>query len=190
MNIIKGFFQRIVELSPEEWDLFLSKFQKKEFKEKEEIISVGEVCNKVVFIESGILTMVYSKDGREFIREFIFDNDVASVYESYLNGKPSRYSLRAVRQSKVYILHKADITQLTIKIPALSRISLTVTEQVYLNISRRFESMLTESAEERYLNLLEKRPTLMQDLPQYMVASYLGITDVALSRIRARVVKR
>jgi len=190
MNNIQGFFQRIVQLTPGEWELFLSKFKTKEYKENEDVIPAGENCNKIVFIDKGTLAMVYDKDGREFIREFIFENDVASVYESYLNGRPARYSLRTVTKARVHSLTKNDIIFLTEQIPALAGISLTIIEQIYLNISRRFESFLLDSAEERYINLLEKRPTLMQDLPQYMVASYLGITDVALSRIRARIAKK
>jgi hypothetical protein len=73
-------------------------------------------------------------------------------------------------------------------IPQLKMIAAKLTESAYLNVTSRMESLITLSAEQRYLELIKRRPNLLAEIPLYLIASYLGITDVALSRIRKKII--
>lgn len=153
------------------------------------VIREGEVCRKLFFLEEGCMSMVYERDNKSFIKDFIFDNSFASVYESLLTGEPARYSLKAVNLCKYQSLSLHDLEKAYQNTPKLKALAAKQTEAAYLNITRRMESLITLSAEQRYLELVELRPRLLSEIPLNLIASYLGITDVALSRIRSRIRK-
>lgn len=173
---------------------FLQALEKKYFVSKkakagEYIVKQGTLCRKVCFLQEGIIIMVYERNNRKFVKDFIFKNSFASIHQSLITRQPARYALKAVSdciyQSALY----EDLDRLYQKYPKFNAMSKKFTEDIYLNMTQRFESLITLSAEERYIELLEKRPTLLSEVPLYLIASYLGITDVALSRIRNRISK-
>ncbi|MEM6802448.1 MAG: Crp/Fnr family transcriptional regulator [Bacteroidota bacterium] len=187
MRLVTDFLKQFVPLQASEIEYINLHLKSDSAKAGEYIVKQGEVCRKMIFLQEGICVMVYEKGGRAFIRDFIFENNMASVYESFLMGEPAPYSLKAITPSSyVYISQKVS-QDLVAKIPVLKNFEMMMTQHIYLNMSRRFESIITLSAEERYEELVNNRPRLLLEVPQYMLASYLGITNVALSRIRKRV---
>ncbi|MDC3253816.1 Crp/Fnr family transcriptional regulator [bacterium] len=152
------------------------------------IIQEGEVCRKIFFLEEGCMCMVYERDNKSFIKDFIFNNSFASVYESFITSEPARYSLKAITHCKYQSIALHDLEKAYQSIPQLKSLAAKQTEAAYLNITRRMESLITLSAEQRYLELMERRPRLLSEIPLYLIASYLGITDVALSRIRRKII--
>lgn len=153
------------------------------------LVKQGDVCRNICFLQEGILMMVYEREGRTYIKDFIFKNDFASVHQSLITGQPARYALKAISDCIYQSASYKELELLYKKYPELNAISKEFTEAIYLNMTQRFESIITLSAEERYLELLDRRPTLLSEVPLYLIASYLGITDVALSRIRKRITK-
>lgn len=160
------------------------------FKEAEPgqyVIKEGEVCRKLLFLSEGCMSMVYERDNKSFIKDFIFENSFASVYESFITSEPARYALKAITHCKFESISIHDLEKTYQSIPQLKVLANSQTEAAYLNITRRMESLITLPAEKRYLELLERRPRLLSEVPLYLIASYLGITDVALSRIRKKI---
>lgn len=175
-------------LTSEQITEFGSKFTPKSAQAGDYLIREGEVCRKLLFLEEGCMSMVYERDNKSFIKDFIFDNSFASVYESFITSKPARYSLKAVTSCKYESISLHDLEATYRSVPQLKALAASQTEAAYLNVTRRMESLITLSAEQRYLELLDRRPRLLSEIPLYLIASYLGITDVALSRIRKKVV--
>lgn len=184
---VHEFLSKNTELTPQQLVEFGSKFRSKSAKAGDYIIREGEICRKLIFVEEGSMSMVYERDNKSFIKDFIFDSSFASVYESFITSKPARYSLKAITPCKFQSIALHDVEKAYQSIPVLKSLAAKQTEAAYLNITRRMESLITLSAEERYLELLERRPRLLSEIPLYLIASYLGITDVALSRIRRNI---
>lgn len=151
------------------------------------LISEGTVCDKIYFLNKGCLAMIYERDNKIFVKDFVFKNDFASVYESFLTKTSSRYSLKAISECEYQSISITNLEDLYKKAPQLKNLTLKLTESIYLNVTKRMESLITLSAEQRYLELIEYRPNLLSEVPLYLIASYLGITDVALSRIRRNI---
>lgn len=190
MLLITDYLSKFAKLTEEEKNCFEGYVSSKKSVEGTYITQQGEICRKLIYLQKGATAMVYERKGRIFIKDFIFENSLASVYESFITQQPARYSLKAINSCVYQSIAYHDIQQLYQKIPQLNKAAKILTENVYLNMSQRFESLITLSAEQRYLELLDRRPSLLAEVPQYMIASYLGITDVALSRIRNRLSKK
>ncbi|HKK74572.1 MAG TPA: Crp/Fnr family transcriptional regulator [Saprospiraceae bacterium] len=185
---INEYLAKKTPLSPEQIIEFGTKFKSNSAKAGDYIIHEGEVCRKILFLEEGCMSMVYERDHKSFIKDFIFENSFASVYESFITSEPARYSLKAITHCKYESIARHDLEKTYQSVPQLRILAASQTEAAYLNLTRRIESLITLSAEQRYLELLERRPRLLSEVPLYLIASYLGITDVALSRIRKKIV--
>ena len=181
---------KIASLNEEEIYFLTSLFSRKTYKKKSIIDQQGTISNAVYYLNKGILSMEYQYGPKVFVRDFIFKDSPALVYPSFYLEEPSSYSIRALTDCDVWELTKENFEIGKRKIPNLEIIAFKITNLFHQNIEQRFESMITKTAENRYLELVENHPQIMQSISLKMIASYLGITDVALSRIRSRLAKR
>ena len=150
----------------------------------------GDVSREVYYLESGMMAMTYTRNKKTFVKDFILENDPAMVYPSFFTEEPSSYSIITLTACVVQVLTKKNYELAKDKIPSMRSIAFKITNQGHKNIEKRFKSLLTLSAEERYIELLNNKPHLLLNIPLKLIASYLGITDVALSRIRNRITKK
>ena len=162
----------------------------KTYKKNTIIDKQGTVSKAVYYLNDGILAMEYKRKSKVFIRDFIFKNSPALVYPSFYLQEPSRYSIRTVTDCNVWELTKENFEIGKKKIPNLQIIAFKITNLFHRNIEKRFESLITQTAEERYVDLVKNHPKIINSISLKMIASYLGITDVALSRIRSRLAKK
>ncbi len=190
MNTVSSYFSKFFPMTEEQKQYLENMVTTKTVEAGTYIVDQGQICRKMVYLQEGTTAMIYERDNKVYIKDFIFEDSIATVYESYLTQQPARYALKALTPCMYQSLSKHEIQRVTEMVPQLRNVARILTENVYLNISQRFESLITLSAEERYIQLLERRPRLLSDVPLYLVASYLGITDVALSRIRNRVAQK
>ena len=181
---------KIAPLSEKEKKLLATLHTRKQYKKNSVIDQQGTVSKAVYYLNKGILSMEYQHGAKVFVRDFIFKDSPALVYPSFYLERPSRYSIKAVTDCDVWELTKENFEIGKKKIPSLEIIAFKITNLFHQNIERRFESMITKSAEHRYLELVENHPIIIQSISLKMIASYLGITDVALSRIRSRLSKK
>ena len=181
---------KIAPLSEKEKKLLATLHTRKQYKKNFVIDQQGTVSKAVYYLNKGILSMEYQHGAKVFVRDFIFKDSPALVYPSFYLERPSRYSIKAVTDCDVWELTKENFEIGKKKIPSLEIIAFKITNLFHQNIERRFESMITKSAEHRYLELVENHPIIIQSISLKMIASYLGITDVALSRIRSRLSKK
>ena len=162
----------------------------KTYKKNTIIDKQGTISKAVYYLNEGILAMEYKKKSKVFIRDFIFKNSPALVYPSFYLQELSRYSIRTLTDCNVWELTKENYEIGKKKIPNLQIIAFKITNLFHKNIEKRFESLITQTAEERYVDLVKNHPKIINSISLKMIASYLGITDVALSRIRSRLAKK
>ena len=91
-----------------------------------------------------------------------------------------------MEDSSVTLIHRDDLLMLYKTLPKVQELSRTIVENLYMEVSEKYESFFLKSPEERYLELMNSRPNFIQRVPQYMIASYLGMTPEGFSRIRKR----
>lgn len=190
LQSVSDYFAGYVSLDEKEILFLESQFKTVYADDGDYILRQGEISQQILFIQQGLLVMVYERSDKVIVKDFIFEHNFATAYESYLSREPARYALKAFGPCVYQIITKKKLGELYKRIPSIQAMTRKLTENIYLNISQRFESLITLSTEDRYLELLDKRPRLMQEVPQYMIASYLGVTDVTLSRIRRKLSQR
>lgn len=159
----------------------------KHYKKGSQLAQEGMTNSTVCFIEKGAVLIYNTVDGRKNVYNFFFENEFTGDYESFLTRKPAKYSMEAIEDTIAYNLHYNDMQRMYDKHLEFNKVGRFVAEAQFLRLTQRNTSLLSEKPEERYLNLITEKPQVLQRVPQYYVASYLGITPEALSRVRKRI---
>lgn len=181
-------FDQKIQLTDEEKELSKSFFTPKKLRKRQYILQEGDVCKQVAFVEKGMLRM-YTVDekGSEHIMQFAFEGWWIADQFSFLTGEPAIYNIDALEDSELLLLSKQAEEQLFKKIPKFERYFRILLQNNLIATQRRLIGSLSQSAEQRYNQLIETCPTIPQRVPQHMMASFLGITPETLSRIRRQV---
>lgn len=151
----------------------------------------GDICHETFFVEKGLLRM-YSIDqnGKEHIVQFAPENWLISDRSSMYFNEKSDYFIDAIEDSEVWALKKDFFYELHEKFPSTVERNDLLLQKHIRTLQNRINSLLSDSAEERYLKFVKMYPDLMLRVPQWMVASYLGITPESLSRVRKELARR
>ena len=179
---------KFTEIPNDEWNKLLAKLHVLKVKKNEYFVNVGAVPDKVAFIISGIFRVFYNTEaGVERILVIRDENCPLSSYSSFLENTKSRFSIQALEDSCLLYISLKDYKELLSMHSCWQNIGGKYAELLYLEKERREIEFLTEDAEARYNNFICKYPTFQNRIHQYYIASYLGITPVALSRIRRKI---
>jgi CRP-like cAMP-binding protein len=184
---IRKYFESILPLTDEEWMAYSSYLTQKKVTKQGYLLESGKVCDFIAFIEDGSFRFFFNNDGNEVVTAFFFSGDFLSNYRSFLTGLPSTHYIESLSDSTLWIIKKEHQILLYNKYPKFERLGRLIAENLYLSVAKRLDSSLYETPEERYRDLLNRNSRLLQDVPQYMLASYLGISPESLSRIRKRI---
>lgn len=184
-DLLVNYFSQYITLSKEEVELIKSHDIIKEYKKNAVLLKEGQVAKECFLVLKGCVKRYYLEDGEEKIMEFYTENDPISPV-SYTTKEPSEYYISCIEPS-IISSGNEERTQLFLQefprfIPIFIKIGDTLSAKKQVAIDA-YKSL---SAEERYYKLLEERPDLMNRVPQYMIASFLGIQPESLSRIRKR----
>ena len=182
-----GLFEYFKEFNP------LSKEAEKAIAEISDIITIkknkdlqpiGHTCKTIYFITKGVARIYYFKDGIDITERFFFENSIIARVESLFTGKPSRKAIQVLEDAEIIAIDSARLFKLYDSYPEIERLFRKIFEAAYVETINRIEGMQFHSAEERYNALLTEAPNVLMRVPLKYVASYLGITQVSLSRIR------
>lgn len=179
--------EAVSPLSDADWESTISLISKKQLAKGEMLLSEEEVCDKVYFIEEGLLRLYYLKDGQEYIRQFFFENGFVTDLASCLTGAPSRMYIDAIEPSKLYVLDYPALARAYDTSMSLQKMGRKIVEWNFMGLANRMTSLFLLSPEARYEDLVASRPKVIERIPQYMIAAYLGVTPEGLSRIRKRI---
>ena len=151
------------------------------------LLSQGEICRNIYFVNAGCLRMYYTdRDGLQHNVSFCPENWWAVDIASFSHQQPAFYAISALEESDLLYISHAELEKLYGEIPKLERFFRILTQNGFNLYQHRIISALSKTAEERYLSFRKQYPGLEQRIPQKQIASYLGITPVFLSRLRKR----
>lgn len=151
------------------------------------LLKTGKVENYLYFISKGIIRLYISKVESDLTFGFLFENEFVTGYDSFLTQMPSEYEIETLTESVLWRISKKDLVEVYERTNNGNIIGLKMAENMFLIKSKREISLLSKTAEERYLDLFIDRPKLLQKIPLKYIASYIGVTPQALSRIRKRI---
>jgi len=184
MKKVKAYLNRIIQLKDTEWDHFSSKLERCEYARKSIVLEVGKVEHYIYFIKQGIIRYFVPKETNDLTFGFSFENDIGSAYDSFINQLPSIYQIETLTDTVVWRINYSDLMDFYNTTQIGNQIGRVIGEELYTKAIKRELSLLSETAEQRYENLFHERPELIQQIPLKYIASYIGITPQALSRIR------
>ena len=147
---------------------------------------VGHTCRTIYFVRKGMLRICYYKDGTDITESFEPEGSVVARAESLFAGIPSKKAIHAVEDTELIAINASKLFELYNGHHSIERLFRKVFEQQHVRTIHRLEGLQFNSPEERYKQLLEEQPDIVLRAPLKHIASYLGITQVSLSRIRGR----
>jgi CRP-like cAMP-binding protein len=178
------FFDSISKISAEAKHALQQIIQEKKFSKNEIIQDIGSSCRTVYLVKSGSARIFYYKDGNDITEHFAFKNDIIVRAESLFTGQPTSKGIQAMDETELFAIDALNLFNLYDTHHDLERLFRFIFEKEYVNAIKRLESLQFKSAKERYLDLLQSTD-YVNKIPLKYIASYLGITQVSLSRIRA-----
>ncbi len=179
-----NFLDEIQPLSPQSKEAMLSLCSLVSVGKNQNLQDIGQRCRTIYFVKEGLARIFYLKDGTEVTEYFAFENDLIIRAESLFTGKPSKKAIQALENTVFISIPSDALFQLFDQKPEIERLFRKIIEQAYVATVHRMEAIQFQTAEERYVLLLEEKPDLVNRIPLKHIASYLGITQVSLSRIR------
>lgn len=170
-----------------EWRRFEAMLRRTGLRKGDFFIRPGEPVRTFALVLSGLLRFFYiDRAGKEATKAFRGPYELAAAYPEMLLGIPARSHIQALEDCELLVGRYEDLQGLYRRHPCWLEVGRLCAEQYFIAKERREFEFLQQSASERYLTFLRERPDLAGRLPQYQIASYLGITPVALSRIVGR----
>ena len=190
LNTYREFLKQYVVFNEAEWILFSQHLIFSSLKKKQFYAVPDKVCDKVGFIVSGTMRYFHIKDGQDITSYFSFENELVSSYKSYLTNQPGFTYIQALEDTFLINFTRSAMEQMLAN-PMLAykmeRFGRLVAEHYLCCYEDRVASFITQTPEERYIQLLSTGKEVLQRMPQHYIANFLGITPVSLSRIRRRV---
>ncbi|MDF2832840.1 MULTISPECIES: Crp/Fnr family transcriptional regulator [Chryseobacterium] len=191
MSNINNYLAKVFEVPAEKVNLCSIQYELKKVGKNEMLLQEGEVCRNTFFVEKGLLRM-YSidKNGKEHVIQFAPENWLIGDRSSLYFNEKSRYYIEAVEDSEVLFLQPDFFSKLIEEFPNTIEKNDLIIQKHVKSLQDRINSLLGETAEERYLKFIKMYPDLLLRVPQWMIASYLGITPESLSRVRKELAKK
>ncbi len=153
---------------------------------KSALLEAGKVANKLFVIQEGVVRMWFNNDGDDITLQFFFEGSPVCSFESFAKGIPSEFSIETLEPSTIAVIDKAELLSYGEEHPNDKDMILSYLVNRLFEYTHLFLSRIKNSPQQRYKELLREHPNIIQRVPQHYIASYLGMTSVSLSRIKAR----
>ncbi len=182
---IEQAIRQMISISEEEMEGLLNDCYHKSFKRKEFLSTPGSVPNETYFINEGIIRVtVVDRDGTEHTIHFAVEKQFIADYSSFLQKIPSAYSLQAISDTSVVVMPRSSIEWGYENLKEGHQLGRTIAEYYFIYNDNRIRNIYTKTPKERYDEISKIFPDIHNRVPQHMIASYLGITPVHLSRLK------
>jgi CRP-like cAMP-binding protein len=179
--------RKLVGLSESEVVVFNKYIETHHFEKKEFILQEPKVCKHLYFVEKGCLRMYFiNKKGVEQITQFALEGWWVSDYQSFMNNTPSDYYIQTIEESTIVSINHQNLDKLLIELPRLERYFRIIMQKAVAGAQHRSKLLYEMSKEEFYFHFSTSFPEFMLRVPQYMIASYLGLTPEYLSELRKK----
>lgn len=174
------------------WEAYIGLHKRIEVPAKTILLHEGDVSKRSFVIEKGCLRVWFNNNGKDTTFQFFFENEGLASLESFRKNIPGMFTIETIEPCVLYVLEKKDYETI---MATLSKDAVFMNETANILVERQlhymkeFLSFIRDTPQQRYLNLLQQKPQIVQRVPQHYIASYLGITTVHLSRIKSKLLK-
>ena len=180
-----------ITLSKKELESFCSLFNQKEVRKKHFLMQEGEICKFEGFVTKGLFRVYHiDSNGFEQVLYFAQENWWITDIDSFTNETPSQLYIQALEDSEVLLISKKDKEFAYNKIPKIEKLFRVMTQKTHIALQRRIIDNLSKTADQRYIDFIEKYPNLFQRLTNVQIAAYLGISHEFLSKIRRKIASK
>jgi CRP-like cAMP-binding protein len=177
--------KQMIDISDDEMTEFLRRVTLRTFKKNEIMSDAGVIPNEVFFIVSGLIrVMINDTDGTEHTVHFAMENQFISDYSNFMQKKPSFYTLQALENTDVVVLPRSAIDWGYEHLAEGQKMGRLIAEYYFIYQDNRIKNTYSRTPKQRYDSISEVFPNIHYRVPQHMIASYLGITPVHLSRLK------
>ncbi|MFN4768314.1 MAG: Crp/Fnr family transcriptional regulator [Ignavibacteria bacterium] len=180
------YFSKYIQLSELDKAQIISAFTPINIKRKEYLLSEGEVCEFVAYVNSGIIRHFHVNDGNEITCDITLPHTFITDFKSLTQNIPSNFNFQILKDAELFVINKNDLFQLYTESKNIETFGRMMAEQVAQRTIEIAMSLASDKPEERVEKLIKNRPELFQQVPQRYIANLLGISPESLSRIRAR----
>lgn len=182
---LHNYLAKLKILDQEEIDYSISIFENTKLKKGDYFISEGSICNQIGFIiKGGVRTFSVQSDGYENTTCFKFEHQFMTSYESFTQKQASKINIQAIEDCGLLVINYNQFHQLLKEIPAWKSILTLVMEQEYIEKENHLINLNNKSAKEKYIHTLTHSPEIIKRVQIGYIASYLGVTQRTLTRVR------
>ena len=188
MEILINYLLQFGHLNQQQIDLVQRNAKEIHLKKDNYFSEAGKIARQVAFVIEGVLRVCYyNNKGEEITRYFIDENNFAVDLNSFTCKIPSSEYVQAITNCKLFVFSADALKELSVTIIGWDNIINKITAKALIEKVTRISPMMAEDAKSRYLSFLDKFPQLANRIPLLFLASYLGITQSSLSRIRKNI---
>lgn len=178
-------------LTTEEYEQLRAWFAPVRLNKKEQLVRANSKSRILYFVESGAThTYIIDDMGQSHTIQFGFEGYWIGDMYSFFSGDPAIFNVEALETTDLFAMTHVDFTQACNRIPSFATFFRILVQNAYVSSLLRIANSFSDDAEHRYTSLIDKQPDLPQRVPQYLIASYLGIKPQSLSRIRQNLAKK
>lgn len=182
---IKTHVDSVIKLEDNEWSSLIDIIEVMSIRKNEFFLSKNQICDSIAYLNKGTLIYYQTLDnGNDITTDFAFEGDWVTNNHSRLNNIPSHLNIKAIENSDLLVIKQKDLLDLYDRIPKLEKLGRLLMEHAYVKLVQLSIDLQTLSATDRYLKLLGDYPEIINKVPLYHIANYLGIAPKSLSRIR------
>lgn len=188
MEQLEHYLKVILNFSPEELTALTNCFSETSLLKGTYLAKDGEFASKFGFITEGTMRAFFrNNDGMEYNKTFFTENNFVGAYSSLVSGQKNRINIQCLTDCTLLLGPYKSLIKLYDQYPKIERLSRIISEQFFVNKEKREIELVMLDASERYEIFKKEHPGLSNKIPQYHIASYLGVTPTQLSRIRASI---
>ena len=191
IDVLFNHIQNKVSLTDADKKAIAPFFIPKKIRKRQYLLQEGDVCKYLAFVAKGLLRTYNVDDkGDEHMSIFGWEGWWVSDFNSFLSAEPAVFNIDAIEDAELFLISLANYDALTLAVPVMDRYFRILYQNSLVTKERRLMSSITHSAEEKYVQLAESSPQIIERIPQNLIASYLGIAPETLSRIKKNLVTR
>lgn len=176
---------QLISISPELEKTLVANTTKLKVVKNTDLVGINERSDHLYFIEKGLIRGYYFYNGKEITNWFAQEEEFATCFYAFVANKPSFECIETLEDCELISIPLKTLQNLYLNFPETERIGRIITENYYIKLEERVLNIQFKTAKERYQKLIIKKPSLLQRVSLGQIASYLGITQETLSRIRA-----
>lgn len=185
--MIESLYKQLLQfssISEGDWNALKVILTEKTILPKTQIIKPGQIADTLYFVAEGAFRSYLLREGEDITDYFFFENSLATDYASYYGQKPAVFYLEAIEPSAVVQIKRKDFLALSRTHPFFETMGRVIAEMAFIEIEERMRLLHHEDLQTRFRWMMNKFPQVFQRVPQYHIASYLGVKPESLSRIK------